>query len=124
MEKTGTNGWRHGRRGEAIAAAHLQSRGWKVLARNYRAGAKEIDLVVARQRLVAFVEVKTRTTSSGGTPLEPIGQSKMRTVVAAARRWIHEHGRAGTSYRFDAIGVMIRGEEVDVQHIPDAWRPG
>lgn len=122
--KTGTNGWAQGRRGEAIAATHLQSRGWRVLARNYRAGPKEIDLVVSRGRVVAFVEVKTRTTSSGGTPLEPIGRLKRRTVVAAARRWIHEHGRAGTTYRFDAVGVAIRGEEVEIEHIPDAWRPG
>ena len=122
--KTGANRWIRGRRGEAIAAAHLQSRGWKVLARNYRAGPMEIDLVVSRGRIVAFVEVKTRTTSSGGTPLEPIGRSKMRTVVSAARRWIHEHGRPGTTYRFDAVGVMIRGENVEIEHIPDAWRPG
>ena len=84
----------------------------------------EIDLVVRRGRVVAFVEVKTRTTSSGGTPLEPIGRSKRRTVVSAARRWIHEHGRAGTTYRFDAVGVRILGGEVEIEHIPDAWRPG
>lgn len=122
--RTGRNGWVHGRRGEAIAADHLRSRGWTVLARNYRAGSMEIDLVVRRGRVVAFVEVKTRTTSSGGTPLEPIGRSKRRTVVSAARRWIHEHGRAGTTYRFDAVGVRIIGEEVEIEHIPDAWRPG
>ncbi len=122
--KTETDRWASGRRGEAIAAAHLEARGWTVLARNYRAGSMEIDLVVRRGRIVAFVEVKTRTTSSGGTPLEPIGWSKRRMVVAAARRWIHEHGAAGAAYRFDAVGVRIRGEEVEIEHIPDAWRPG
>ena len=116
--------WDLGRSGEALAAAHLSSRGWTVLARNFRAGPKEIDLVVSKGGVVAFVEVKTRATATGGTPLEPIGRAKRRLVVAAARRWIHEHGRPGTTYRFDAIGVAVRGEEVSIEHIPDAWRPG
>ncbi len=95
-----------------------------MLVRNYRAGPREIDLVVSRAGVVAFVEVKTRATATGGTPLEPIGTAKRRTVVSAARQWIYEHGRAGTIYRFDAVGVVIRGETVEIEHIPDAWRPG
>jgi putative endonuclease len=107
-----------------MAADHLVARGWTVLARNYRAGPKEIDLVVSRARVVAFVEVKTRATSSGGTLFEPIGSSKRRAVVAAARHWMHEYGRPGTIYRFDAIGVEVRDGRVSIEHIPDAWRPG
>ena len=119
-----TNKWDLGRSGEALAAAHLSSRGWTVLARNYRAGPKEIDLVMSKGGIVAFVEVKTRATSTGGTLLEPIGRTKRKAVVAAARRWIHENGRPGTTYRFDAVGVGIRGDETTIEHIPDAWRPG
>ncbi len=113
-----------GRKGEALAAAYLSERGWAVLARNYRAGPKEIDLVAARGGVVAFVEVKTRTTRTGGTVLEPIRAAKRRAIVTAARRWIHENGRRGSEYRFDAIGVELRGGEAVIEHIPDAWRPG
>ncbi len=113
-----------GRKGEAIAEAHLVERGWTVLARNFRAGPKEIDLIAARGGVVAFVEVKTRTTSSGGTALEPIRAAKRRAVVTAARRWIHENGRPGSVYRFDAIGVDLHGHRAAIEHIPDAWRPG
>ncbi len=116
--------WGLGRWGEALAAAYLEERGWVVLRRNYRAGPKEIDLVAARDGVVAFVEVKTRSTSSGGTPLEPIRSAKMRAVGVAARRWILENGRPGTTYRFDAIAVRIRGDASEIDHIPDAWRPG
>ena len=112
-----------GRKGEALAAAYLSERGWAVLARNYRAGPKEIDLVAARGGVVAFVEVKTRTTRTGGTVLEPIRAAKRRAIVAAARRWIHENGRRGSEYRFDAMGVELCGGEVVIEHIPDAWRP-
>ena len=113
-----------GRRGEAIAEAYLAERGWVVLGRNYRAGPKEIDLIAARSGVVAFVEVKTRTTRTGGTLLEPIGALKRRAIVTAARRWIHENGRGGSVYRFDAIGVDLRGAEAVIEHVPDAWRPG
>ena len=112
-----------GRKGEAAAADHFKREGWTILSRNYRAGPLEIDLVAARGEVVAFVEVKTRSTSTGGTPLEPIGMAKQRTVLAAARRWIHEHGRPGAVYRFDAVAVRVRGSETVVEHIPDAWRP-
>ena len=113
-----------GRRGEAIAEAYLAEHGWAVLARNYRAGPKEIDLIAARSGVVAFVEVKTRTTRTGGTVLESIRALKRRAVVTAARRWIHENGRRGSVYRFDAIGVDLRGGEAVIEHVPDAWRPG
>ena len=79
--------------------------------------------MVERGGVVAFVEVKTRATGTGGTPLEPIRAPKRWAVEAAARRWIHERGRPGTEYRFDAVAVRIRGERHEVSHIPDAWRP-
>ncbi len=120
----GNDRWKLGRRGEDIAADYLRQRGWVVLARNYRAGPKELDLVAARRDVVAFVEVKTRSTATGGTPLEPIRALKRKAVETAARRWILEHGRPGTAYRFDAIAVEVRGDSVHVEHIPDAWRPG
>ncbi len=116
--------WTTGRRGEDLAAEHLEKRGWEVLARNYRAGPKEIDLIAARDGVVAFVEVKTRSTPSGGTPLEPIGRSKRRSVEAAARHWVRAHGPAGAAYRFDALAVTTLGGRVRVEHVPDAWRPG
>ena len=113
-----------GRRGEELAEAYLEDRDWTILSRNYRAGPKEIDLVAVRGRVVAFVEVKTRATGTGGTPLEPIRGPKRRAVEAAARRWILEHGRPGTVYRFDAIAVRIRGRRHEIEHVPDAWRAG
>lgn len=113
-----------GRLGEDLAATYLEGRGWTVLARNYRAGPKEIDLVVIRAGVVAFVEVKARATSTGGTPLEPIRSLKRRAVESAARRWILENGRPGVAYRFDAVAVRIRGPRYEIEHVPDAWRPG
>lgn len=112
-----------GRRGEDLAAEYLAERGWRVLARNYRAGPKEIDIVAARDGVVAFVEVKTRSTTTGGGALEPIRRLKQRAVVAAARRWMHENRQRAQVYRFDAVGVALKGGRAIIEHVPDAWRP-
>ena len=58
-----------GRRFEAAAARHLVRAGWRILERNVRFGRKEVDLVVERDRVVAFVEVKGRLGRGYGHPL-------------------------------------------------------
>lgn len=80
--------------------------------------------MVRRGEVVAFVEVKTRSTRSGGTPLEPVGWRKRQAVQTAARRWILQHGRPGTAYRFDAVSVDLTGDRAHIEHFADAWRPG
>ena len=113
-----------GRNGEAAALRHLESLGWRLLAQNYRAGPKEIDLVVEKDGVVAFVEVKTRWTSSGGHAFEAIGAKKRAAVAKAARQWIHQHGRPGLVYRFDAVAVDRSVSPPALAHLPDAWRLG
>jgi len=112
-----------GRRGEALAARYLQSRGWAILARNFRWGRREIDLVARRRGLVAFIEVKTRAGSGFGHPLEAITRAKRAEIAFVARSWVARHGRPGDRYRFDAIAIhWAEGEPPVIEHIPDAWR--
>lgn len=115
-----------GRWGERVAARLLEGRGWRVLARNYRWRHKEVDLVVRRGRVVAFVEVKTRAGSGFGSPLEAITPRKRREVEAAARHFLREEAPPGVLARFDAVGVVRRGGGLPplVEHVEDAWRPG
>lgn len=112
-----------GRGGEALAARFLEGLGWRILARNFRLGHAEIDLVVRRGRMVAFVEVKTRSGSGFGHPLEAITPLKRREIARVARSWIQRRGRSGDSYRFDAIAVHWHaGGAPLIEHVADAWR--
>jgi putative endonuclease len=111
--------------GERLAESYLKKLGYIILARNYRHGHKEIDLIVRHSALVAFVEVKTRAGGGFGHPLEAITALKRREVERVARHWRRCHGQPGLDYRFDAIGIMVRpGGRPVIEHVPGAWRVG
>jgi putative endonuclease len=115
-----------GRWGEDLAARHLESRGWTVLARNLREGRREVDLVVRRGKVVAFVEVKCRRGTGFGHPLEAITHLKREEIARVARAWLRTQALPpGVILRFDAVSVVLRGgEPPELVHVPDAWRLG
>lgn len=115
-----------GRWGEDLAARYLRARGWSILARNYRFGRREVDLVVRRDDLVAFVEVKARSARGYGHPLEAITRLKRREVEAVATHFLASHGLDGVDVRFDAVAVYYRPDSryASLEHVEDAWRPG
>jgi len=111
--------------GEARAAAFLERRGYRILARNARAGGVEIDLVAERAGLVAFVEVKTRRTRRFGSPELAVDPRKCARLARGAAAWLREHGGRARSARFDVIAC-----EVDpragwrVRHLEGAFDAG
>lgn len=117
-----------GRWGEEQAARFLESRGWSILARNYRFGRREVDLVVRRGGVVAFVEVKTRRGEAFGHPWEAITPLKRREVEAVAADFLRRHRVGLASVRFDAVAVVCGPSVGDgsarIEHLEDAWRPG
>jgi putative endonuclease len=117
-------GRRHafGRDCETAAADFLVARGWRILARNFRSGHREIDVVARRADVVAFVEVKGRSETVRGYPLEAIGYHKRIELARAARAWIAQHAEPGLLYRFDAVSVTRKGSGLQVEHVEDAWR--
>lgn len=114
---------RLGERGEDLAARFLTLTGWRILDRNFRMGRKEIDLIVRRGEIVAFVEVKTRSGLGYGHPLEAITWKKRREIQQVASAWVDRNGLPGDTYRFDAVAVqVVAGREPLIEHLEDAWR--
>jgi len=94
-----------GRWGEARAASWLGRRGWRVLARNYRFGRREVDLVLTRGGLVVFVEVKTRSGDGFGGGAGAITWRKRREIEAVAAHFLATRGLSDRRVRFDAVVV-------------------
>jgi putative endonuclease len=108
-----------------VAAGYMLGRGWRILASNYRFGRREVDLIVRRSDLVAFVEVKTRAGSGYGAPEEAVTRLKRREIEAVAERWLERHRPGDVDVRFDVISILVGpdGRVTDVAHLEDAWRP-
>jgi putative endonuclease len=115
-----------GRWGEDRAARFLRRRGWTVLAQNYRFGRREIDLVIRRGDVVAFVEVKTRAGTGFGAPHEAITRLKRREIETVATHFLARHGLEGVCVRFDALAIVVDRDYrvARLEHVEDAWRPG
>lgn len=92
-----------GAEGEARAAAHLARRGYRIIARNVRAGGVEIDLIAARPGLVVFVEVKTRRSAAYGSAEEAVDRRKRARLVRGAAAWLYEHRVRAGRVRFDVV---------------------
>jgi putative endonuclease len=114
---------RLGVRGEHLAIGFLTAAGWRLEAHRFRLGRHDLDLVMRRRCLVAFVEVKTRTGSSFGAGVEAVGWRKRRTLARLAEVWRGRHGRPSDLYRFDLVEVrIVAGTTAEVIHVEDAWR--
>ena len=114
---------RRGMAGERAAMRYLVACGWQVEAHRFRIGRHDLDLVVRRGRLVAFVEVKTRRSLRCGSPIEAVSALKRRLIERVALGWRLRHGRPGDEYRFDLVAVSDQGGgRFEVDHVADAWR--
>lgn len=100
-----------GRRGEQIAADYLAARRMRILDRNWRSTHGELDLVVQDATHVVAVEVKTRSGTGYGSPLQAITPQKAARIRRTLFDWVREHKMRGAALRMDVIGIVIRAGE-------------
>jgi putative endonuclease len=98
--------------GEQRAAQCYEEAGYLVLDRNWRGQAGEVDLVVGRDDVVAFCEVKTRSSDRFGTPAEAVNRRKQARLRRLAGQWLSEHGVRPRAVRFDVAAVRNGAVEI------------
>lgn len=115
---TGRQNGALGAYGERVAARHLVEQGLVLLDHNWRCDAGEIDLVLRDGQELVFCEVKTRTGTAFGHPLEAVDAAKTEQLVRLAARWMDDHGVAAGQVRFDMVAVIrsARGA-AEVEHV-------
>ena len=89
---------------EHAAAALLENAGLRLVQRNYRCKAGEIDIVALDGATLVFVEVRARRTGRFGGAAATVDARKQRRLCVAARHFLQQR-RAGASHpcRFDVI---------------------
>ena len=110
-----------GREGERIAEVFLKKKGYKLVERNYRCAAGELDLILLDRRVIVFVEVKTRTGTGYGTPLDAVESRKQQKMIHAAQFFLNAKKLAQREARFDVVGISWPGGEPSVEHIENAF---
>lgn len=114
-----------GQRGETLVYWYLRQAGYTVVARNWqkRHGRAELDVIGWDGSILAFVEVKTRTTLAAGPPETAVSRAKQRQIVKAARDYLRRKGLRPVSYRFDIASVAWDAKAgYQVRLIKDAFK--
>jgi putative endonuclease len=110
-----------GREGERIAELFLKKKGYRLVERNYRCAAGELDLIVLDRRVIVFVEVKTRTGSGCGTPMEAVEFRKQHKMIRTAEFFLNAKKLTQREARFDVVGISWPGAEPLIEHIENAF---
>jgi putative endonuclease len=123
-----------GRRGEELAAAYLQQRGYRIVAANFslpvgrnRVGVLinvEIDLVAYEAETLCFVEVKTRTSDWFAAPEVNVDRRKQRQIARAARAYRRMFGLMDAAFRYDVLSVLLPSADsasFEIQLIRNYW---
>lgn len=104
--------------GEAYAARHLVDQGMVLLDRNWRCEAGEIDLVLRDGTILVVCEVKTRSSTAFGSPIEAVTEQKAARLRRLAARWLSAHTVHPDEVRIDIVGVLVPGNApVQVDHV-------
>ena len=119
MEVRGTRAL--GRLGEDMACDFLQSRGHRIIARNWQGSHLEVDIISEAPDGVHFVEVKSRLDADAA-PEEKVDARKQGRISAAALKYLNETGSDREVF-FDVVSVTFNGEETRVAYFPQAWIP-
>ena len=115
---TGMQNTALGAYGERVAERYLAERGMVVLDRNWRCDAGELDLVLRDGEVLVFCEVKTRSGTAYGHPLEAVGAVKADRLVRLGDRWMEERGVVAADVRFDVVAVVrSRRGAAEVEHL-------
>lgn len=114
-----------GERGETLAYWFLRQAGYTIVARNRRARSRagELDLVGWDGPVLAFVEVKTRTSLEAGPPEAAVSRGKQKRIARAAKDFLRRMKRKPVRYRFDIVSVAWEPEAgYQVRLIKDAFK--
>ena len=114
-----------GQAGESAAERHLRHKGYRIVARNLRSMAGELDLVAEDGQVLVFVEVKARRTGAFGGAIHAVHQRKQEKLIQLAAQYLARHHIKDRPCRFDVVLLQgTQGTEAvasQIEHIQNAF---
>ena len=108
-----------GRWGEEVAVAYLESKGYRILERDWHSGHRDIDIVARTTDSIVFVEVKTRRTRDFGEPYEAVNYQKRRNLRSAINHYI-QYKHIDLPPRFDIVSIVAQDmSNPEIEHFED-----
>lgn len=101
-----------GKISEDYACKFLISKGYKIIARNFRSSFGEIDIVAIDADTLVFVEVKARWSLKFGNPEEAVTREKINKIVKTAAYFSQLHPKLPKKLRIDVVALEINGGHV------------
>lgn len=96
-----------GNRGEDLACSFIKKQGYRLVTRNFRKKCGEIDIIAYENDVLVFMEVKTRSDNSKGSPLAAVTKQKQQQIIKTATYYLAENDSFDVSCRFDVLGITV-----------------
>jgi len=111
--------------GETIALRHLEKEGFQVLARNWRSGSYELDLIALDKEVLVFIEVRTRSAEAKVPGYWSIRPRKRKALQKAALAYRKTLSRQPRTHRLDVVEIRRHNDrQYDLNHYRNVgWRP-
>lgn len=99
-----------GQHGEKIAVRHLWKNGYRIIETNYKDKYGEIDIIAEEGEVLAFIEVKTRTSTDFGQPEQAVDDEKQSHISRAAQNYCALKKVKTRQCRFDVVSILVDPE--------------
>ncbi|MBU1026653.1 MAG: YraN family protein [Candidatus Margulisbacteria bacterium] len=118
----GLESYQLGKKGEEIAEEYLRNLGYEILEKNYHSSQGEVDLIAKDQDCLVFVEVKSYSYRSFGSPAGAVGITKKKSIIHAAEAYLYKNNIKDVYSRFDLITIYKKynGQQI-IEHFKDAF---
>ena len=110
-----------GKKGEEMALRFLKKRGYQIIEINYTCKMGEMDIIAREKDTLAFIEVKTRTSTMFGPPQLAVNFSKQWQLSKVALYYLKEKHLEDIKARFDVVAILFGQEGEEIELIKDAF---
>lgn len=93
--------------GEKLACDFLKKKNYRIVEKNYRCSYGEIDIVTLKNNALRFVEVRTKSGGTFGSPEESITYAKKERLIASALHYTSSHENIPQNWHIDFVAVEI-----------------